>query len=101
MTVLIKGMVVYFLAISIISLVLTVYDKIAAKIARRHRIPEKVLILLGTMGGALVMYITMLIIRHKTRKKKFMVGLPVIILLQAAAIIGIIFLKRKAWIFSQ
>ena len=32
-----------------------------------------------------VMLLTMLVIRHKTRKPKFMVGIPLILLLQVAA----------------
>lgn len=89
MTDLVKALLVYFIIVSVIGLLLTVYDKIAAKIAQRHRVPEKVLMTLGALGGALVMYITMRIIRHKTRKKKFMVGLPVMILLQGAAVFGL------------
>lgn len=84
----VKIQLVYFLAISVIGLILTVYDKIAAKIARRHRVPEKVLMTFGVLGGALVMYIIMQLIRHKTRKRKFAVGFPVIIVLQAAAVIA-------------
>ena len=71
--------------ISLISVILTVYDKIAAKKRPRNRIPEKTLLLCGALGGALPMYLTMLLIRHKTRHKKFMIGLPVIIVLQIAA----------------
>lgn len=65
--------------ISLITAVVTVYDKIAAKKFPRNRIPENTLIYLGILGGAEVEYIVMQIIRHKTRHKKFMIGLPVII----------------------
>ena len=34
------------------------------------------------------MYLTMRIIHHKTRHAKFMVGIPVIMLLQLAAVIA-------------
>ena len=85
----IKYQLVYFLIISLISLIITIYDKIAAKTAPRHRVPEKTLLIFGGLGGALVMYITMQLIRHKTRKKKFMIGLPVMIVLQAAAVFGL------------
>ena len=34
------------------------------------------LMLTGLLGGAAAQYVTMLIIRHKTRHKKFMTGLP-------------------------
>ncbi len=70
-------------AASVLGVILTVYDKIASKKARRHRIPEAVLVTVGACGGSLAMYIVMQIIRHKTRKPKFSVGFPVIMLIQA------------------
>ena len=87
----VKIQLAYFLAVSVIGLILTVYDKIAAKIAKRHRVPEKILMTFGILGGALVMYIIMQLIRHKTRKKKFAAGFPVIIVLQAAAVFALNF----------
>ena len=77
---------VYILIASVIGVILTVYDKIAAKAAKKHRVPEAVLVAFGAIGGALLMYIVMQLIRHKTRKPKFSVGFPVIILLQIAAL---------------
>ena len=68
----------YLIIISALGAIITVYDKIAAKKFPRHRIPEKTLWLIGIAGGASAEYITMKIIRHKTRHKKFMVGLPCI-----------------------
>ena len=77
---------VYLLIISIVTVILTVYDKIAAK-NRAFRISEATLILCGVFGGAVAELITMLIIRHKTRHIKFMLGLPAIILVQITAFI--------------
>ena len=42
------------------------------------------LLFVALLGGAVGEYITMRLIRHKTRHKKFMITLPVFILLQAA-----------------
>ncbi len=81
-----KYFLIYLLAISIISVIVCCYDKLAAKRGWR-RTPEKTLMLLSVLGGAVAMYITMQIIRHKTRHNKFMVGLPLIILLQIAIIL--------------
>lgn len=55
--------------------------------ARRHRwrIPEATLWLIAALGGSPAMYLTMLAIHHKTRKKRFMIGIPLILLLQIAA----------------
>lgn len=69
----------YILAISIFAIILCVYDKVAAK-ARRYRVRETFLYFVSFMGGALGMYITMLLIRHKTKRPGFMVALPLMAL---------------------
>ena len=71
----------YLVIISVIAVVVTIVDKRAA-INHTWRISEKNLFLVATVGGALAMYITMQIIRHKTKQKEFMVGLPIIIAIQ-------------------
>jgi len=69
-------LLIYYSAISIISAAVTALDKLSAK-RGLWRIPENTLLLLGLSGGAVAEYITMKIIRHKTRHKKFMIILPV------------------------
>ena len=81
-----KAVIIYLCAVSAVSVAATVHDKCAAKKSRR-RVPERTLILLSVFGGSAAMYLTMRIIRHKTRHAKFMVGIPVIMLLQLAAVI--------------
>ena len=71
---------IWFILISAVSIIMTVYDKWAAK-HKKRRVPERTLLSLGLIGGAAAMYLTMKMIRHKTKKKKFMVGLPLEILL--------------------
>lgn len=71
---------IWFILISAVSIIMTVYDKWAAK-RKKRRVPERTLLSLGLIGGAAAMYLTMKMIRHKTRKKKFMAGLPLEILL--------------------
>ena len=79
-------MLIYFLIISFYSIMLTCSDKrLAVKGSRR--VPEKKLFGAALLGGALAMYITMRTIRHKTLHKRFMIGLPVIIILQTAAVV--------------
>lgn len=82
--------ITYFAAISLISVIVTVYDKKAAKRCKR-RIRESTLMLLSLLGGSLAMYITMKKIRHKTKHKKFMLGIPVITVLQIALIFYLYF----------
>ena len=64
-----------FLFCFLVSAIITFSDKIRAKKGIR-RIRERTLLLWGFFGGAAVMYITMLLIRHKTRHFKFMFLLP-------------------------
>ena len=77
---------VYLIIINLIAIVITAHDKLAA-IRQRRRVPEKTLMLISALGGALAMYLTMLVIRHKTRKPLFMIGIPVIFLLELAIVL--------------
>ena len=80
----------YILIISVISIVVCIYDK---KISKKNRVelrtPEKTLLLLSALGGSVAMFITMLLIRHKTKHFKFMVGIPLIMIVQAAIIFAL------------
>lgn len=91
----------YFVAISVISMAVTIYDKIAAKYISRHRISEKALLILAISGGALTMYITMIFIRHKTLHKRFMIGLPCIIILQLILVFVILTCKPDIFGFTR
>ncbi len=77
--------VIYVAVVSLISIIITVYDKSIAGTGKR-RIPEATLLLWSALGGSVAMLLTMLAIRHKTQHKKFMIGIPLIIALQIAAI---------------
>lgn len=80
----IRPLTVVLLAVNVLAAVVTVYDKaIAGK--RRRRIPEQTLFLLAALGGAPAMYLTMLFVRHKTRHRRFMLGLPLLLAAQLVA----------------
>ena len=81
-----KALVIYLCFISIVSIIVCCYDKIAAKHNPRHRTRERTLLLLSAMGGSVAMLLTMLLIRHKTRHVKFMLGIPLIIVIQGAIV---------------
>ena len=85
-----KILLLYVAAVSLVTAAVTVYDKLAAK-KGAWRIPEKTLLLLGLVGGAAAELAVMLTISHKTKHKKFMLGLPVILILQAAIIAAVVF----------
>ena len=73
----------YLLAVNILAFVLYGIDK---EKARRNawRIPEKTLILSAVIGGSAGAFLGMQFFHHKTRKPKFAVGVPVILLVQIA-----------------
>ncbi len=75
----------YIGLISLVSMIVTVCDKSRSQ-KGKWRVPEKTLILLSALGGSLAMYLTMHIIRHKTRHIKFMLGIPIIMLFQIIAV---------------
>ena len=81
-----KHLLIYWIIISALSVALTVWDKEAAK-RRAMRVPESVLLLFAALGGGLAMYVTMFVIRHKTRHPKFTIGIPVIFVLQFCALL--------------
>lgn len=81
---------VYLAAVNLLAAILTISDK-RRSIRHRFRIPEKVLFLAAILGGSIGEYVTMRIIRHKTLHKRFMWGLPAIIVLQLAAAAWLIF----------
>lgn len=84
----------YIIIISAISIVACIYDKIASKVFTKHRVPEATLFFFSAIGGSLAMYIAMQIFHHKTKHKSFMIGIPVIMLVQAIGIILYFYFTR-------
>lgn len=78
--------IIYFIIISLFAIVFTVKDKKRA-IKNQWRVKESTLFLLAFAGGSLAEYLTMKAIRHKTQHKRFMIGLPVIIILQLTLVL--------------
>lgn len=77
----------YLAVISIVTFIVFGVDKLRAKKARR-RISEATLLLLCAVGGSLGGLAGMYAFRHKTRHKKFVLGVPLILLAQVG--IGIL-----------
>lgn len=88
----IQAVLIYISVISLISIFVTIYDKSAAK-KHKQRISENTLILLSLLGGSVAMLATMKLIRHKTKHKIFMLGIPAIIILQVVLVLSLIFLN--------
>ena len=87
----------YYFAVSFFAAALAAYDKFAAKALPRHRVREIVLLMAGLLGGAAAEVLVMKLIRHKTRKKKFMVTLPLMALRHAALAVFLIWYGGLTW----
>ena len=61
-------------------------DKLKAK-RSKWRVPEATLLLFAVLGGSVGAWLGMKIWHHKTQHKKFKYGLPLIIVIQIAAVV--------------
>lgn len=71
----------YLLIINLTGFLLSAWDK---RQARRGgwRVRERTLFAAALLGGTPGVYLSMLLFRHKTRHLRFMLGLPLILLIQ-------------------
>ena len=76
----------YLLIINALGMLLMIVDKSHAR-KKMRRISEINLFTIAFLGGSFGILFTMIIIRHKTRHKKFSIGLPLIIACQIALLV--------------
>ena len=81
---------VYILFINIITFAAYGIDKQRA-VKQRYRISEATLLGLAFIGGSIGALAGMYVFHHKTRKPKFKIGVPLILLLHAVIFIFISF----------
>lgn len=80
----------YLILINIIGFILILVDKIKA-CKNKWRIKENTLLFISIIGGGIGELISMLIFHHKTKKNKFIIFIPLLILIQ---IIIYLYLKK-------
>ena len=78
----------YVLIMSIIGFLSMYIDKRKA-IKHQWRIPEKTLFIIALLGGSIGSNLGMTICRHKTKHWYFVIGMPVILILQIIIVIGV------------
>ena len=71
----------YLVVINIVGFCVCAADKRAARL-RRRRVPERTLLALALLFGSAGVYVAMLIFSHKTRKPKFSVLVPLVLVAQ-------------------
>lgn len=86
--------VVYLAVISLVSVIVCIADKHRAKISGARRVLERMLFILSALGGSAAMLVTMLLIRHKTRHLRFMIGIPAIMVAQYALVWAFVMFLR-------
>ena len=85
-----QNIIIYLIIINILGFLLMFIDKQKAK-KGAWRIPEKTLFIVTTLGGGIGTITGMYIFRHKTQKLNFVVGLPLITILEVLLAIYFIF----------
>ena len=86
-------LLIYAVLINCIGLLLFAFDKHQAK-RGGWRIPENALLVCGALGGAFGALAGMYLFHHKTRKKRFVILMPVLAVIWLM-IIGSLALKIK------
>ena len=81
-----KYFAIYLIVINLIAFLAMYIDKRKARYGK-WRIPEQTLFILALIGGSIGAIAGMYAFRHKTKKLRFTVGFPVILVLQIILII--------------
>ena len=83
----IQNILIYLVAINLITFLVMWLDKRKAK-KGRWRIPENTLLLFVLLGGGIGGIAGMYVFHHKTNKAKFVIGFPVILICEILIIIA-------------
>lgn len=81
-----KNIIIYFIAINLFGFLIMYIDKQKAK-KGKWRIPEKTLFIITALGGGIGTIAGMYAFRHKTQKIAFVIGFPLITILEIIAVI--------------
>ena len=85
----VKNIVIYLILINLITFLAMYIDKRKAKKGKR-RIPEKTLFVLVGLGGGIGGILGMYLFRHKTKKTRFVIGFPAILIFEVLVVIAIL-----------
>ena len=77
----VKNIIIYLIVINIIGFLIMWIDKRRA-VKNQWRIPEKTIFIVTGLGGGIGTIAGMYTFRHKTKKIGFIIGLPLILILE-------------------
>ncbi len=78
---LVQFFIIYLVIINFLGFIIMGIDKLKAKRGSR-RVPENTLFMFTILGGGVGTILGIYIFRHKTKKKKFTVGMPIILIIE-------------------
>ena len=84
----VKTILIFFFIINALGFLIMQIDKNNA-INGKSRVSEASIFTVAAIGGSIGVAFGMYLLRHKTKKKKFTVGIPIIILLQILIVLFI------------
>ena len=87
-------LICYVIVSNLIGFLMMGIDKSRAK-RRRYRIPERTLFMTAILGGSIGVLIGMHLFRHKTLHRSFVLGIPLILVIQVILVGSLLSLNRK------
>ena len=89
-TYLLYSILIYLAGINILTFFLFGIDKLKAK-RSKWRVKESTLLWLSVLGGSIGAWLGMKTWHHKTLHSKFKYGIPLILFIQIAAVVGVLY----------
>lgn len=85
-----KVILLYLLIVNAAGFLVMTADKLYAK-TNAWRVPENNLLGIAAVGGSIGVWIAMYTVRHKTKHKKFVIGVPLILVCQISLVLYLLF----------
>jgi len=79
-----KSLLILLAGWNLITFLVTGFDKMIAG-SQARRVPERTLLLMSALFGAAGVYAAMQLLRHKTKHKKFVYGVPLLLIVNLLA----------------
>lgn len=84
-----RNIIIYLVIMNLFGFLIMLIDKKKAEYDK-WRIPEKTLLLVSLFGGSIGTLVGMYVFHHKTKKARFFIGMPMILIFQIISIVYII-----------